>query len=440
MVNKEQKIKSGYWSIATQKHLKQYTADSTGIGKFGNLNLAGKAGRFLGVIRGNSVIEDMNKLEQMANNVGINSKAELIKIILPELEQASDGQIELIKDNVGQITGIAEYMVNNSEVLAISGQILDNLYPNQVELVAVETMDETKRIPYLQSELCQLLATRGYEERDISLALALQNQYRLIQSFNKSKSQETIISNEYVWGPNHKKIAMAVSNLDLGGRKSLKEIIEIIQKTQGYPIEKLSSYDKDMLLIAQKTGMINPVKIVSSRGIQKDFGFSSNLIDKESYNDDILDDVKLLLASIRFGENYTQHSTIFNSEMFLNKLIRDGDVGPHDANSTDYTLLEKKGIVKVKTKTKYNSYRGTYRTGPCLELVRKDVAEEALKIIRNPDYTLNLDSSSDTEITSIMDTGSYLSSEEVRVRLGESPEHVEVVEDHCCRLLRGELL
>lgn len=440
MVNKEQKIKSGYWSIATQKHLKQYTADSTGVGKFGNLNLAGKAGRFLGVIRGNSVIEDMNKLEQMANNVGINSKAELIKIILPELEQASDGQIELIKDNVGQITGIAEYMVNNSEVLAISGQILDNLYPNQVELVAVETMDETKRIPYLQSELCQLLATRGYEERDISLALALQNQYRLIQSFNKSKSQETIISNEYVWGPNHKKIAMAVSNLDLGGRKSLKEIIEIIQKTQGYPIEKLSSYDKDMLLIAQKTGMINPVKIVSSRGIQKDFGFSSNLIDKESYNDDILDDVKLLLASIRFGENYTQHSTIFNSEMFLNKLIRDGDVGPHDANSTDYTLLEKKGIVKVKTKTKYNSYRGTYRTGPCLELVRKDVAEEALKIIRNPDYTLNLDSSSDTEITSIMDTGSYLSSEEVRVRLGESPEHVEVVEDHCCRLLRGELL
>nr|WP_278679097.1 hypothetical protein [Clostridium paraputrificum] len=311
MVNKEQKIKSGYWSIATQKHLKQYTADSTGIGKFGNLNLAGKAGRFLGVIRGNSVIEDMNKLEQMANNVGINSKAELIKIILPELEQASDGQIELIKDNVGQITGIAEYMVNNSEVLAISGQILDNLYPNQVELVAVETMDETKRIPYLQSELCQLLATRGYEERDISLALALQNQYRLIQSFNKSKSQETIISNEYVWGPNHKKIAMAVSNLDLGGRKSLKEIIEIIQKTQGYPIEKLSSYDKDMLLIAQKTGMINPVKIVSSRGIQKDFGFSSNLIDKESYNDDILDDVKLLLASIRFGE------TILNIQRFL---------------------------------------------------------------------------------------------------------------------------
>lgn len=440
MINKEEKIKSGYWSIATQKHLKQYTADSTGIGKFGNLNLAGKAGRFLGVIRGNSVIEDMTKLEQMANGVGINSKAELIKIILPELEQASDGQIELIKDTTGHVTGLAEYVVNNSEVLAISGQVLDNLYPNQVELVAVETMDATKRIPYLQSELYQLLTGMGYQENDISLAVALQNQYRLLQSFNKSKSQETIISNEYIWGPNHKKIAMAVSDLDFGGRQSLKEIIEIIQKTQGYPIDKLSSYANDMLLIAQKTGMINPVKIVSSRGIQKDFGFSSNLMDKESYNDDILDDVKLLLASIRFGENYTPHSRIFDSESFLTRLIEYGDVGPHDANSTDYTLLEKKGIIRVKTKTKYNSYFGRYRTGPCLELVRKDVAEEALKIIRNPDYTLNIDNSSDAGMASMMDTGSYMSPEEIRVHLGESPEHVQLVEDHCCRMLRGELL
>lgn len=440
MSTKEENVKAGYWAVATQKHLKQFTADSIGLGKFGNLNLAGKAGRFLGVIRGNSIIEDMNKLEQMANGVGINSRAELMKIILPELEQASDKQIELIKDTTGQITGIAEYVYNNSEVLAISGQVLDNLYPTQVELVAIETMDETKRIPYLQGELYQLLTKRGYKEGDILLAIALQNQYKLLQSFSKSKTQETIISNEYVWGPNHKKIALAVSDLDFRDRQSLKDIIEIIQKKQGYPLEKLTHYAGDMMLLAKKTGMINPTTIISSRGLQKDFGFSSNLIDKDSYNDDILDDVKLLLASIRFGENYTPHSTIIDPESFLSRLICDGNVGPHDANATDYTLLEKKGIVRVKTKTKYNSYYGKYRTGPCLELVRKDVAEEALKIIRNPDYTLNIDNSKESEIGSMMDTGSYLSPEESRIRLGESPEHVKIVEDHCCRLLRGELL
>lgn len=439
MSSKQVRIKSGYWSVATQKHLKQFTAESTGLGKLGSLNLAGKVGRFLGVIRGNSVITDMRKLEQMANNVGIISKAELVKFILPELEQASDKQIELIRDATGEITGITEYVLDNSEVLAISGQVLDNLYPSDVERIAIETLDETKKIPYLQGELYQLLTKKGYKESDISLAIALQTQYKLLQSFNKTKSQELIISNEYVWGPNHKKIAMAVSNLDFGDRQSLKEIIEVIQKTQGYPLDKLSKHAGDILLLAKKTGMINPTTIVSSRGFQKEFGFSSNLLDVDSYNDDILDDVKLLLASIRFGEHYTPFSTITDPEKFLSKLINYGDVGPHGANATDYTLLEKKGIVRVKIKTKYNSYYRTSRTGPCLELVRKDVAEEALRIIRNPDYTLKLDSE-DTDIGSMMDTGYYMSPEEGRIRLGESPEHMREVEEHCCRLLRGELL
>ncbi|MCU6708009.1 hypothetical protein M6D81_04720 [Paenibacillus sp. J5C_2022] len=438
MLSNQDNVRAGYWSVATQKHLKQFAADSVGLGKLGNLNLAGKAGRFLGVIRGNSVINNMNKLEQMANNVGITSMAELVRIILPELEAASDKQVELIKDSTGQITGIAEYVSTNSEVLAISGQFLNNQNPSNVERIAIETMDETKKIPYLQSELYQMLALKGYREEEVALAVALQNQYRLLQTFSKSKSQEPIISNEYVWGPNHKKIAMAVSDLQTQDKQSLKEIIEIIQKTQGYPLEMLSPLAGDMILLAKKTGMINPTTIVSSRGLQKDFGFSPNvLLDADTYNDDILDDVKLLLASIRFGENYTPYSTISDPERFLSKLMSYGDVGPHSANATDYTLLEKKGIVRVVTKTKYNDYTGYSRTGPCLELVRKDVAEQALKIIRNPDYAINMDNDA-TDISSVMDTGYYFSPEENRIRLGDSPEHIKEVEDHCCRVLRGE--
>lgn len=92
--------------------------------------------------------------------------------------------------------------------------------------------------------------------------------------------------------------------------------------------------------------MINPTTIVSTRGLQKDFGFSTNLLQPENYNNDILDDVKLLLASIRFGENYTPYSTINDPEKFLTKLIDSGDIGPHDANKTDYTLLEKRVLLE----------------------------------------------------------------------------------------------
>jgi len=434
----QDKVKAGYWSIATQKHLKEFKADSSNIDEFDALNTAGKAGRFLGVIRGNGQINNIKKIEKMANSVGI-SRQELHKIVLPLLQNASDQRVELITDAAGIVTGIQEYVFTNQNVLGIAGDVFELANPSNIERVTIETMDETKKIPYLQSELIQLLEQQGFTEEDISLAFALQSQFKLIQKLNKTKSNEAIISNEYVWGPNHKKIALAISSLDFGRKQNLKEVIDIIQKAQGHPLEKLPDIDPDLLAIAKKTGMINPITILSSRGIQKDFGFSSDLISSAGYEDDILDDVKLLLASLRFGENYTLHSRIEQTDKFLSFLIRNGKIGPHAANETDYTLLEKKGIVKVTYGSRYNYYRNRTEEGYFLELIRKDVAEAALRIIRSPDYHI----SSEIDVTdynSLADTGSFITAEESRIRLGESPEHIREAEEHLNRVLRDELL
>ncbi|MCT4606578.1 MAG: hypothetical protein N4A64_10835 [Marinisporobacter sp.] len=441
-MSKEEKIKAGYWSVATQKHLKEFTTYSTNLDEVDNLNIAGKSGRFLGAIRGNTKIQNIKKLEKMANNVGI-SKNELHLIILPKIEKASDKQVELIKNSTGEITGIAEYLFTNNSVLEIAGEVFENQNPSNLERIAIETMDETKRIPYLEREIMEILIKNGFREEDLKLSLALQEHFKLIKRLNKTKSKDPIISNEYVWGYNHQKIAMAVSSIDFGRKQTLKEVIEIVQNSQGYPVEKLPCADKELLLLAKKVGMLNPTAIKSSRGIQKEFAFSPNMLEPLTYHDDILDDVKLLLASIRFGENYTPHSTINDPVSFLEYLIKYGDIGPHDANSTDYTLLEKKGIVNVvhKTKQKWSSYYGHYYTksGYCLELVRKDVAIEALKVIKNSDYKLKIDS----EINSfepVNDTGTFISSEEFRLKFGESPEPMQEMEDHFNKVLRDELL
>lgn len=441
-MTKQSKIKSGYWSIATQKHLKEFKTDSSNFDELDTLNIAGKTGRFLGVIRGNNQIRDMKKLEKMANTVGI-SPSELNYIILPKLEKSSDKQVELIRNVTGDIEGIAEYVFTNDEVLSITGQVFDDLNPTEMQRIAVETMDETKKIPYFQNELIEMLVKRGYREENIALAFAIQEQFKLIQRINKLKSSDPIISNEYVWGNNHEKIALALSNIEFDRKQSLREVIEIIQNYQGYPLEKLPEIDNDLILLAKKTGMITPNTIVSSRGFRKEFAFSPNMLEPLTYNDDILDDVKLLLASIRFGENYTNHSTITDPVKFLESLIRYGDIGPHDANSTDYTLLEKKGIVRVVRKTKqvWSRYYGEWssRNGYCLELIRRDVAEEALKIIKTPSYNIT----SDVEINSfeaVNDTGLFITAEANRLKLAESPEYVKEAEEFLCKVLRNETL
>ncbi|MEH7855919.1 hypothetical protein V7652_26095, partial [Bacillus thuringiensis] len=182
----ENKIKSGYWAISTQKHLKQFIVDSPGMGHIGNLNTAGKVGRFLGLIRGNVLIEDMRKIEQMAYSVGINSKYELKTGILPLIADASDQRVELRKDAKGEVIGIAEYLYEPQNVLQISGQALETLSPEPCELITIETMDETKKIPFLQDDLTELLVRKGFTEENVNYTYQLLKQFRLIQLYEKN--------------------------------------------------------------------------------------------------------------------------------------------------------------------------------------------------------------------------------------------------------------
>lgn len=433
------KLKNGYWAVATEKHLKSFTSDSPHLDEVDNLNIAGKSGRFLGAIRGSGKIENIKRLEKMANNIGIRRR-ELHTIILPEIELGSDKKVELIRNTVGEIIGIAEYMFDSNTTLSIAGQIFENSDPTVIERVTIATMDETKKIPYYQDDLLGLLTKKGYSEQDVMLAIAIQEQFKMVERFNFSKNPNPIISNEYVWGENHKKMAGIITGLDLGQRQTLKEIIESIQSKQGVPYEMLPKVEQDILNLAKKTGMISPTIISSSRGIDKEFEFTADaFMKKDTYNDDILDDVKLLLASIRFGEHYTEYSTINDPIDFLSALIRHGEVGPHAANKTDYTLLEARGIVKVTMRTK-PSYYGGVRSGYCLQLIRKDVAEEALRIIRAPEYNFEFNNNSDKDYGTVLESGTFLSPEESRLKVAELLQPMKEAQEYLSKVLRDELI
>jgi len=431
------KKKVGYWSVASQKHLKELKSDTTGLGHLGNLSLAGKVGRFLGTIRGNGHIDNIRKLEEMAYSVGVQNSYELNRVILPLINEASEGKVRVKYNTAGDFVRVEEFMFESSDVLEISGSTFENMRPSNIERIVIDTMDETKKIPYLQSDLMQNLTLKGYSEEDVTRSLLLQNNFRLIQTLNKSSYQEPIISNEYVWGKNHEKIALTVSKLEIGQRESLKDIIRVIQGAQGLPLEQLSHQGQEILTLAKRVGMINPLQIVSNRGLAKDFGFSADLLQQEMYSDDILDDVKLLLASIRFGEHYTMYSRIQRPEDFLSSLIRYGEVGPHTANLTDYAMLEKKGIVTVVTRTKPGIYGP--RTGPCLKLLRKDVAEAALKIITDADFVIGTQPEV-TDFSALTDVNVSFSSEELRMHMAQSTESSKELEDYTLRILRNELL
>lgn len=436
-MDNKKKIKEGYWSVAAEKHLKNYTDESQNLDEVDNLNIAGKAGRFIGTIRGNGTIENIKKIEKMAGSVGIR-RSMLHKIILPAIEKSTD-KVEIIRDSTDEITGIAEYVFDSDSVLEITGEVFEKQNPSEIERIAIDTMEETKKLPYYQRELIDKLLKQGYLEQEVSIALAIQEQFQLIQKVNLTKTNDPIISNEYIWGRNHKKIAAAIAPLQLEEKQSMKQMIETIQSSQGIPLEKLPDIDKNLLLLAKKTGILNPAIISSTRGLEKEFEFTPDILKTDAINEDILDDVKLLLASIRFGENYTEYSTIQEPEKFLRALINNQKVGPHSANASDYILLEKRGIVKVSIGSKYNSYTGKTRTGYCMELLKKDVAQEALRIIESKEYNIKI-SDNDENYDIVNTVGSFISPEEARIKMGVMPEPVREAEEYLNKVLRDELI
>ncbi len=424
---------NGFWAIAARKHLKEFVDYSDNGDIFDCLNVAGKTGLFLGTIRGNKQLDNIKKIEKMASQVGI-KPIELHKIILPQLEESSDKKIEIHRDSLGNATGIEEYVFDTQSTLEITGKVFEDLNPADKEIITVNTLEETKKVPYTQNEITEIMVQKGFKENDINISLDIADQFKLIRKV--AKKNDPIISNEYIWGSNNQRIALAVGELGKIQKDSLGITIGEIQNCQGIPYENLTIADKKLFDLAKKIGMINPIKIVTNRNVNKEFEFtqSTNWLPA---SEDIFDDVRLLLASIRFGENYTQHSTIYSAQKFLSAWIRNGEVGPHDANSTDYIMLEKKGIAKVvyksKQKWRYNGYYNA--TGYYLELVKEDVAREALKFINGiiEENDLSID-----DYNQIAKSSNYYSAEEQRVRMGDVPESSKEADEYIQRILRDE--
>lgn len=438
----EQVKKEGYWSIASQKHLKEYKTDCPNIEELGEIGVAGKAGILMGVIRGNGKIENIQKIEKMGTQAGITSKYELHNTILPLIEEASEKQIELIRNNLDEIIGLEENVFDTDTIFNITGKLFEKLKPSDVQRIAITTMDETKKVPYLHDELLEKVSKLGFKEREIELALKLEEQFKMLRRLEQGGGAEDIYSNEYVWGKDNIKISRALAALKAIDRKELSQIIDAIQGCQGLPMEQISSNNKEIVVLAKKIGMIDSIQIATERKINHEFAFSPNMLEPITSKDDIFDDVKLLLASIRFGEYYTDFSTIYDAERFLKSWIINGEIGPHTANKTDYIMLERKGIVKVekKSKIRHGIYGAYEAEGYYLKLVKKDIAREALKYIESTKGKTNNILNESKGFSSFEDVITYRSPEAQRMMLGETTQPIRELDVYMQQILRDEFI
>ncbi len=423
-MNKE---RAATWIVDTQKHLQEFTGDYLSF--YDATILAGQCARIMARIRGMEVIDSFRTFSAMATPVGV-LPTQLRMTILPTLEK--NGTITIKKDGAGNIQKIEEHIPPENEILKITHDIWEKSNANEVERASILNLDQCSIIPRTEEELLKSLHEDGHKARDSEMALELQTEFKILKK-SSSPGSRPLFYSPYIWGENAAKIIGFISHLDKPSKDLVENLLNMISLNQAVPLENITSIPSELFSASRKTGLVDVCHISTKTGVEKCFAFTPRMwgtLKSDLLIPDIYDDVKLFLSSISFGKNYSNISRIWSPVELVDALIRRGEVGPATAIGSDYVLLEKQGIVKVKEDTyhpgRYNMY-----------LVKEDVARTALEVLKHK-RVLDLGAKVQLQPEGLFQTGEFVNPEQDKIRQGKLTSSSAKAEEHLIKVLRGE--
>ncbi len=422
------KKRAAAWIIDTQKHLQEFTGNYLSF--YDATIIAGQCARIMAKLRSMEVIDNFRTLSAMATPIGI-LPTQLKMTILPTLEK--NGVINIKKDGTGNIQKIEEHVPPEDDILKITHDIWEKSDANEVERASILNLDQCSILPRTEAELLKFLKEDGRKPSDSEMALELQTDFRILKKSSLPDSSPLIYS-PYIWGENAEKIISFVSHIDKPSKDIVENLLNKIALEQAIPLENINA-PSELFSASRKTGLVDVCHISTKLGVEKCFAFTPRMwgtLKNDLLIPDIYDDVKLFLSSISFGRHYSNISRIWGPVELVDALIRRGEVGPATAIGSDYVLLEKQGIVRVK--------EDTYRPGRYnMYLVKEDVAKIALEVLKHK-RVLDLGVKDKTQAKSLFQTGEFVNPEQDRIRLGKLSASSAKAEDHLIKVLRGEEL
>ena len=421
----------GSFIVETQKQLQSF--DNPSLKYFKATLFAGRSGRILGKLRGQEAITNIDKVLQFGAESGEYDDYNILNYFLPTLE--SHGCITLHKDSSNKIYKIEENIESEAEVLRIVSKIWNEKLPTEEEQISLEALNHCSKLPRVEDELNDYIASLGFKKRKEGLALS--KTFNIIQVYeNVPGIDQNVYHSPLFLRDNIVKIANTIKNLPASEQENLNSLLQQIKNTEANP---LSSFNigQSNLNVYNKIGLIDIAEVCTSQGRTESFLFTPSIwgpLGSELTKDE-QEHVRALLSCIRFGQVCPTivdggSYKIKHPELYINALIRRGRVGPATPIGSDYTILEKEGIVNIeKSKSKPDQYE--------MILVKDDIAERVRRIL-----SLGRDLSFDgreEETKPLSQLGSYYNTAQTRnVRLKQTGVRSAVLEGDMVKMLRGE--
>lgn len=369
----------GYWVCVSFQHLRAFSMQADNIDEFDSTILAGQVGVLLNALRGRGRVN-----EQELSRIAKGQKIPVRRIkenLIPTLRLLNSERISITV--TGKKSYVVEEHLDSAELLyEIVGQVWEMLDPSLIERGAIYILKHTFVMPRTHSEEAGLLTRDGLSDEDAESTLGVTTSFRLVQSFAGKGLDESVLFNPYIWRANQEKIAHAIVRLPPAERSVVNSSIETVSKWQGYPLASLNA-QKELIVNSHAVGLLDLVEVHTGTGDKKEFVFTPHLTthpDVTRLADDLLNDVRAVLACVSYGEHYSRISRLGGEQRdktinTLRKLLRENEAGDATAIGVDYQLLEARGIITASPTSTWPG--GRYK----MQLLRREPIEIALKII-----------------------------------------------------------
>jgi hypothetical protein len=363
----------GRWLFAIAKHLKVF-AQSAQLAFLYATRRSAQEGELLLRIRGFGTITKQ-KIEALALDIGIPSQE--LENSLKRLE--STGLINILGKLDNEIYDIRETIFTENEVYRATSDIFHKLNPSSSEQAILPIIDLMSKLPLTEEETLERVCGLGFDVENVKKALELQESFGLLKKQPVTDFGITLYYNEYLWGHKFDKIGPVLAKLQRSETSGLLALMEEVRCTQGQSIDRLTSAPQNIIALAEKTGILDTTTIHTLSGDKKTFAFSPLFYGYKTGNpscmiSDPADQIRLFVASMAYGVNYSADFRLKYPIAFVKALLRNNEAGSATPILRDYVLLEKYGIVSVEQRS---PGLGTF------VLKKRDVVEQALDVIMN---------------------------------------------------------
>jgi len=370
----------GAWIVAVYKVVSQYNVDDPALDPLEAIVTAGRAADLFSATRSLGKIDaakfdTYRKLARLKSLPAKEILNQAHKLGFVDLGWSADHQ---------EVTWFQFGTDSKEAVLEATGAIFSRLNPAPSARAVLQILQDTLVLPKNTDLITNSLVAEGIAESTARESIRLATELGLVNATRETEAGQSVIFNPHAFEQDATESIAVLRNLNAADRQNAQDILGHVRDHPGVPLP--ITLDRRILQILVKLGLLDFSKITTSaksKGVYFPtvphiwgvFRQTAGL----GLSTDLIDDSKLLLNSLRYGEFYSRpgRGKIINPEWIINALLRDGAIGitrPATAIGEDYPLALSRGIVNV---VESRIYPGRYS----MELLKRDVAEAVSEVL-----------------------------------------------------------